>query len=329
MSIWYSRFRMMFDNFTLLLIAVVIFATFVPAHGQGAVYFEWLTNAAIALLFFLHGAKLSRKAIMDGILHWRLHILVFACTFILFPLLMLSLKPVLHPLLGDELWIGMLYLAALPGTVQSAIAFTSIARGNIPAAVCAASASSLVGIIVTPMLVELMMGADAGNVSMLDAVVKISALLLFPFIFGHLMRRYIGEWVDKNKAWLKNVDQSSILLVVYTAFSSAVVAGLWHTVPPSALVTLSLVCCVILAIVLGATTYLARAFKFNKEDEITIVFCGSKKSMATGVPMAQVIFAGGAVGPAILPLMVFHQIQLMVCAVLANRYAQREHQKSV
>src|SRR5690606_30059545 len=122
----------------------------------------------------------------------------------------------------------------LPGTVQSAIAFTSIARGNIPAAVCAASASSLVGIIVTPMLVELMMGADAGNVSMLDAVVKISALLLFPFIFGHLMRRYIGEWVDKNKAWLKNVDQSSILLVVYTAFSSAVVAGLWHTVPPSA-----------------------------------------------------------------------------------------------
>ncbi len=217
----------------------------------------------------------------------------------------------------------MLYLAALPGTVQSGIAFTSIARGNIPAAVCAASASSLVGILVTPLLVKMMLDADAGTTGMLEAVIRISLQLLLPFLVGHYMRRWIGSWVDRNARWLKNVDQSSILLVVYTAFSAAVIGGLWSAVPPASLIMLSVVCSVILAMVLFATTWLARRFKFNKEDEITIVFCGSKKSMATGIPMASVLFAGGAVGPAILPLMVFHQIQLMVCAVMAQQYATR------
>ena len=323
------RLRILFDNFTLILIAVVLAATFIPAHGMGATFFQWLTNFAIALLFFLHGAKLSRHAIIAGVMHWRLHLLVFACTFILFPLLMLSLQPLIRPVLGDELWIGMLYLAALPGTVQSAIAFTSIARGNIPAAVCAASASSLVGILVTPLLVKMMLDADAGTTGMLEAVIRISLQLLLPFLVGHYMRRWIGSWVDRNARWLKNVDQSSILLVVYTAFSAAVMGGLWSAVPPSSLIMLSVVCCVILAMVLFATTWLARRFKFNKEDEITIVFCGSKKSMATGIPMASVLFAGGAVGPAILPLMVFHQIQLMVCAVLAQQYAARCEKENV
>ena len=258
-------------------------------------------------------------------MHWRLHLLVFACTFILFPILMLGLQPVLRPLLGDELWVGMLYLSALPGTVQSAIAFTSMARGNIPAAVCNASASSLVGILVTPLLVKILLDADAGTTGMLEAVLKISVQLLLPFIAGHLMRRWIGDWIDRNRNWLKNVDQGSILLVVYTAFSAAVVGGLWSAVPPLSLLLLTVVCSVILAIVLWMTTTLARRLHFNKEDEITIVFCGSKKSMATGVPMAQVLFAGGAVGPAILPLMIFHQIQLMVCAVMAQHYAKREN----
>lgn len=317
------RLRIFFDNFTLILIAVVLAATFIPAHGVGATIFQWLTNFAIALLFFLHGAKLSRQAIIAGVMHWRLHLLIFACTFILFPLLMLSLQPLIRPVLGDELWVGMLYLAALPGTVQSAIAFTSMARGNIPAAVCAASASSLVGILVTPLLVKMMLDADAGTTGMLEAVIKISLQLLLPFLLGHYMRRWIGDWIDRNKGWLKSVDQSSILLVVYTAFSAAVIGGLWTAVQPSSLIMLSVICFVILAIVLFSTTWLARRFNFNKEDEITIVFCGSKKSMATGIPMASVLFAGGAVGPAILPLMVFHQIQLMVCAVMAQQYAKR------
>ena len=320
-----AKLRILFDNFTLILIAVIVTASLLPAHGQGVLVFEWITALAIALLFFLHGSKLSRSAIIAGAMHWRLHLLVFACTFILFPILMLGLQPVLRPLLGDELWVGMLYLSALPGTVQSAIAFTSMARGNIPAAVCNASASSLVGILVTPLLVKILLDADAGTTGMLEAVLKISVQLLLPFIAGHLMRRWIGDWIDRNRNWLKNVDQGSILLVVYTAFSAAVVGGLWSAVPPLSLLLLTVVCSVILAIVLWMTTTLARRLHFNKEDEITIVFCGSKKSMATGVPMAQVLFAGGAVGPAILPLMIFHQIQLMVCAVMAQHYAKREN----
>lgn len=323
MSVFYARLRMVFDNYTLIIIAVILAASYVPAQGSGEVFFKWLTTAAIALLFFLHGAKLSRQAIIAGALHWRLHLLIFGCTFIMFPLLMVALTPALKPLLGEQLWVGMLYLAALPGTVQSAIAFTSMARGNVPAAVCAASASSLVGILVTPILVKLMLDADAGTTGMLDAVIKISLQLLLPFILGHYSRRWIANWVDNNRTLLRYVDQSSILLVVYTAFSSAVVGGLWYTVPPKALIILTVVCCALLALVLMITTWASRFLNFNKEDEITIVFCGSKKSMATGVPMAQVLFAGGAVGPAILPLMVFHQIQLMVCAVLAQNYAKR------
>lgn len=272
-----AKLRILFDNFTLILIAVIVTASLLPAHGQGALVFEWITAFAIALLFFLHGSKLSRSAIIAGAMHWRLHLLVFACTFILFPILMLGLQPVLRPLLGDELWVGMLYLSALPGTVQSAIAFTSMARGNIPAAVCNASASSLVGILVTPLLVKILLDADAGTTGMLEAVLKISVQLLLPFIAGHLMRRWIGDWIDRNRNWLKNVDQGSILLVVYTAFSAAVVGGLWSAVPPLSLLLLTVVCSVILAIVLWMTTTLARRLHFNKEDEITIVFCGSKK----------------------------------------------------
>ncbi|HEC53321.1 hypothetical protein LCGC14_0299940 [marine sediment metagenome] len=318
-----ARPRFLPDNLTLCLIAVVITASVFPVHGQVAVAFDGLTNAAIALLFFMHGAKLSREAIVTGMTHWRLHFLVFACTFILFPLLGLALKPVLVPLVGDELYLGILFLCALPATVQSAIAFTSLARGNVAAAVCSAATSSLLGIFVTPLLVLLMIGAQAGDSSTLDSIGKIVVQLLLPFIAGQIARRWIGEWVTRNKAWLKSVDQGSILLVVFGAFSHAVVEGIWQQVPLVQLAGLVVACCLLLALVLFIVAFLARRAGFNTEDRITILFAGSKKSLATGVPMAQVLFAGGAIGALILPLMLFHQIQLMVCAVLAERYARR------
>ncbi|MCF5684897.1 bile acid:sodium symporter family protein [Pseudomonas sp. PA-1-3F] len=318
-----TRPRFLPDNFTLTLIATVILASLLPASGQTAVAFGWVTNLAIALLFFLHGAKLSRKAIVAGAGHWRLHLLVFSLTFVLFPLLGLALKPVLSPLIGNELYMGMLYLCALPATVQSAIAFTSLARGNIPAAICSAAASSLFGIFLTPLLVALLLNVHGDGGSTVDAIVKISVQLLLPFIAGQVASRWIGGWVGRNKAWLKFVDQGSILLVVYGAFSEAVNEGIWHQTPLWELGGLVVACCVLLALVLVASTLLGKAFGFNQEDRITILFCGSKKSLATGVPMAQVLFAGASMGVLILPLMLFHQIQLMVCAALAQRYAQR------
>ncbi|AFY20429.1 bile acid:sodium symporter [Stutzerimonas stutzeri] len=318
-----TRPRLLPDNFTLTLIGVVALASLLPASGQVAVGFGWLTNIAIALLFFLHGAKLSRESIIAGAGHWRLHLLVFSLTFVLFPLLGLALKPVLSPLIGNDLYMGMLYLCALPATVQSAIAFTSLARGNIPAAICSAAASSLFGIFLTPLLVTLLLNVHGEGSSTLDAILKISVQLLLPFIAGQIARRWIGNWVARNKSWLRFVDQGSILLVVYGAFSEAVIEGLWHQIPLLDLVGLVVACCVVLALVLVASTVLGKAFGFNQEDRITILFCGSKKSLATGVPMAQVLFAGSTIGVLILPLMLFHQIQLMVCAVLAQRFANR------
>ncbi|MBV7556203.1 MULTISPECIES: bile acid:sodium symporter family protein [Pseudomonas] len=318
-----TRPRLLPDNFTLTLIGVVALASLLPASGQVAVGFGWLTNIAIALLFFLHGAKLSRESIIAGAGHWRLHLLVFSLTFVLFPLLGLALKPLLSPLIGNDLYMGMLYLCALPATVQSAIAFTSLARGNIPAAICSAAASSLFGIFLTPLLVTLLLNVHGEGSSTLDAILKISVQLLLPFIAGQIARRWIGNWVARNKSWLKFVDQGSILLVVYGAFSEAVIEGLWHQIPLLDLVGLVVACCVVLALVLVASTVLGKAFGFNQEDRITILFCGSKKSLATGVPMAQVLFAGSTIGVLILPLMLFHQIQLMVCAVLAQRFANR------
>jgi sodium/bile acid cotransporter 7 len=324
-----ARSRFLPDNFTLTLIAVVTAATLLPAKDQIAIIFHWITNIAIGLLFFLHGAKLSRDAVIAGAGHWRLHLLVFFCTFGLFPLIGISLRPVLTPLVGEQLYLGFLYLCALPATVQSAIAFTSLARGNVPAAICSAAASSLIGIFITPILVALLLGVNGDGGSTVEAIRKISIQLMLPFIAGQIARRWIGAWVAKNKSWLKYVDQSSILLVVYTAFSAAVVGGLWQQVPPIMLGGVVVGCCLLLALAMIGTHFLGKWLGFDLNDRITILFCGSKKSLATGVPMAQVLFASGSIGVLILPLMLFHQVQLVVCAVLAQNFANRSESELI
>ena len=208
--------------------------------------------------------------------------------------------------------------------MQSAIAFTAMARGNMPAAICSASASTLLGIVITPLLTGLLLSRTAAaQHDALESIGRIMLQLFVPFIAGHLLRPWIGGLTQRHAPVLKFVDQGAILLVVYTAFSAAVVEGLWHQMPLPALAGLLVVCAVILALALCFTTWLSRRLGFSKEDEVTIVFCGSKKSLASGVPMAKVLFAAHAVGAMVLPLMVFHQMQLMVCAVLAQRYARR------
>src|SRR5690625_3930596 len=197
----------------------------------------------------------------------------------------------------------MLYVCDLPGTVQSAIAFTSIARGNVPAAVCSASASSLIGIVLTPLILQLLLDADAGTTGMAESVVQISVQLLLPFMIGHFSRSWTAEWINRNSNWLRWVDQSSILLVGYTPFSESVIGGLWAGVPPLSLLVLPIVCSVLLVIVLALTAFLSPRFKFSRPDDIALVFCGSNKSVATVVPMGQVIFGAGSSGPALLPIM--------------------------
>jgi solute carrier family 10 (sodium/bile acid cotransporter), member 7 len=317
---------LLFDRFTIALIVTVIIASLLPCRDEAAHVFAIVTNVAIALLFFLHGAKLSREAIIAGITHWRLHLLVFLCTFAMFPLLGLAMRPLAEPLIGTQLALGLLFLCALPSTVQSSIAFTSIARGNVPAAVCSASFSSLIGIVLTPLLVSALIhvpgaAATPGSAAVTDKIGAIVLQLFVPFVAGQLVRPLVGGFISRHRTLVNTVDRGSILLVVYTAFSAAVVEGLWHQVSASALVILALFCCLLLAIALFATDQLGKRFGFSREDRITILFCGSKKSLASGVPMANVLFASSVVGTIVLPLMVFHQIQLMVCAVLAQRYA--------
>jgi len=314
------------DWFIVGLITAVILATFVPCQGEGAVIFGFITNAAIALLFFLHGAKLSRQAIFDGIGNWRLHLTVLASSFVMFPLIGLALRAGLGRWVSAPMLDGLLFLCLLPSTVQSSIAFTSIARGNVPAAVCSASASNVLGMFVTPVLVGFLLASElgqnaAGGIS-LDAVGGILLQLLAPFILGHLSRPLTAAWINRYKPIVNVVDRSSILLVVYTAFSAAVVEGLWHRLSVGDLIIVTLLDAAVLFFALFATTVGARRLGFNRPDEIAIVFCGSKKSLASGVPMAGVLFPAATVGPMIVPLMIFHQMQLMVCAVLARRYAQ-------
>ncbi|HWK47803.1 MAG TPA: bile acid:sodium symporter family protein [Stellaceae bacterium] len=310
------------DPYIVAIVVMVGIASIMPAHGDGAVAMNYVTNIAIALLFFLYGARLSPQAALAGARHWRLHILVLLCTFVLFPVLGLAAHVLVPSVLTPQLYFGLVFLCALPSTVQSSIAFTSIARGNVAAALCSASASNLIGILLTPLLVSVLLSTQGGGFS-LTALKDIVLQLLVPFAAGQLLRPWIAAWTQKHKYLLGFVDRGSILLVVYTAFSEGVVAGIWHQLSLENLAALLAVNMVLLVLALVITTAVSRSLGFSREDEIAIVFCGSKKSLASGLPMASVLFAGQSVGLIVLPLMLFHQIQLMACAVLARWYAQR------
>ncbi len=311
------------DAFVLTLVALIALASVVPVRGEAARWAGGLTNAAIALLFFLHGAKLSFSAVLQGLAHWRLHGFVLAITFIGFPLLGWAAQPLLVRLLGPELARGVLYFCVLPSTVQSAIALTSLARGNVSAAVCAAAVSSLLGVFVTPALVLALLGSAVEGIDFGQALARVAVQLLLPFVAGQLARRWIAGWVGRHRGVLRHVDQSSIYLVIYTAFSKAVVDGIWQQLPLTRLVLLVLVCALVLAVALVACHWATGWLGFAMADRITALFGGSQKSLATGVPIAQVLFAGGTMGPLLLPLMVYHQVQLMTCAALARRFQAR------
>ena len=311
--------RLPIDPYIACILGMVGLATVVPAEGVGMTLASGAGNGAIALMFFLQGARLAPQTALAGARHWRLHAMVLASTFLLFPALGLTVRAIAPGLLTPELWAGVLMLCVLPSTVQSSIAFTSIARGNVAAAVCSATASNLFGILLTPLLAGLVLRAH-GTFSM-RAVGDVVVQLLLPFVAGQLARPWIGQWVGRHKEVTGLVDRGSILLIVYAAFSEGVTHGIWHQLDAGSFATLALLDVALLTAVLLATSLGSRLLGFDRADRITIVFCGSKKSLASGLPMASVLFAGQSVGLIVLPLMLFHQIQLMVCAALARRYA--------
>lgn len=309
------------DPFMLALLATLALATLLPASGVAADVVDVLSTITVVLLFFFHGAKLARSAIVAGLTHWRLHLVILACTFAMFPLLGLLTTTLFGSMLNPALGIGLLFLAALPSTVQSSIAFVSVAKGNVPAAIASASASQVAGVVLTPVLMGIMVGAQGGEIP-LAGIGKVALQILLPFVVGHLMRPWIGDFVARHKATIGLTDRATILIAVYSAFSEAVLEGLWSRLPPKEFALLLVVCCLMLAFALLFTSGMAKLFGFARNDEIVVVFCGTKKSLVQGVPMGRVLFPGPDLGLILLPIMIFHQVQLMVCAVIARHYAR-------
>ncbi|MEX3517344.1 bile acid:sodium symporter family protein [Corynebacterium camporealensis] len=309
------------DPLIVLIIAAVLVAIVAPARGGFADLFDTLTNIAIALLFFLYGARLSPQEALSGLKNWKLHLTILVFTFVLYPIVGVALKP-LESLTGTSLYLGILYLTLVPSTVQSSVAFTSIAKGNIAGAIVSASASNLLGVLFTPLLAMLLMDASGGIHVDSSVFIEIAILLLLPFAVGQLTRRWVKDFA-KNKG-TKVVDRGSIAMVVYAAFSKGMVDGIWSEISWLQLLFLVVFSAVLVAFMLWFTRKLSSWLGFNRADTIAIEFCGSKKSLATGLPMASVIFASGEVslGLLILPLMIYHQVQLMICSALAARYAR-------
>lgn len=324
------RLPTLFDRYALALIATVALAALLPCRGTVAAALDIVTPVAIALLFFLHGARLSRDAIIAGLVHWRLHLLVLACTYLMFPLVGVGIEWSLPSgWLTPGLMTGLLFLCALPSTVQSSIAFTSIARGNVAAAVCSASLSNLLGVFLAPLLVSLLLDTQGEGGFAPASIGKIVVQLFLPFVAGHLARPLIGRRVERSSRLLAYTDRGTVLLVVYVAFSASVVDGLWRQLPLAELGVLVVLLGALLAFALVFTTQLSRRLGFSRADEIAVVFCGSKKSLASGVPIAKILFAGDPMlGMIVVPVLVYHQIQLMVCAVLAQRYARKAGQSA-
>jgi sodium/bile acid cotransporter 7 len=309
------------DGFVLALIGAVTIATLLPCQGTSAVIFHAGGSFAIASLFFLQGARLSRAAVAAGAKHWRLHLMIASTTFALFPLLGLALLSLAPHALPRSLWLGVLFVCVLPSTVQSSIALTSIAGGNVAAAVCSAAGSNLAGLFLTPILFGLVSRLH-GSAFSTAGISQVLLQLLVPFAAGHLVRPWIGPWAERNRSILALTDRGSILLIVYAAFSASVVQGLWLKVPLERLATLFLVDATLLASALVMMITVCRVLGIDRSDESAIVFCGSQKSVVSGIPIASTLISGPALGLLVLPIMIYHSMQLLVCAWLAKRYAR-------
>ncbi|MFT8655148.1 MAG: bile acid:sodium symporter family protein [Acetobacter papayae] len=306
------------DPFLTALIGAVVLATFLPCHGFATTVLEYLTDACIMVMFFMQGLKLERRAILDNMRNWQLQGLVLACTFALFPALGLGLHALAPDLMENNLWLGVLFLCCLPSTVQSSIALTSLANGNVAASICAATLSNIAGIFITPVLVSFVLHTH--GVWSAHAIVGIAVQLLLPFVAGQLLQPFLYKWAHRNKKIISVTDRSSIILVVYTAFSHAVVEGIWLQLSARNIATLIAVDTGLLLAVIVITLLAGKLFGFSSKDEVSLILCGSKKSLASGVPMANVLFPASAAGFVILPLILYHQIQLFLCTLLARHY---------
>ena len=314
------------DWFLLGMVLATVLAWAFPEPGAsgGWMHPELVTKAGVALIFFLHGLMLSFPALRAGALNWRLHLLVQSCTFLLFPLIGLAFNAMLDGRIGIDLALGLFFLCALPSTVSSSVAMTAAANGNVAGAVFNATLSSLIGIVLTPAWIAWVMKATGEAQPIGPVVIDLLQWLVLPLAFGQAVRPLLGAWATRHRKRVCVVDRLTILLLVYTSFCDSFMQGVWTGNSVGQLVGISAICVVLLALVLVLTSWAARASGFNREDRIAAIFCGSKKTLASGVPMANLIFgAHPGIGLILLPIMIYHPLQLVVCGVLAQRWGKR------
>ncbi len=316
------------------MLAAVGVASFAPEWGrsEGPLHLGQVTDIGVFLLFFLHGMGLSTDSLKAGASRWRLHLLVQGCTYVLFPLWWAVLALLVGRWVPHDLLMGFFYLAVLPSTVSSSVAMTAMARGHVAAAVLNATLSTLLGVFITPLLVSLVVGSvgNGAGMDVGDTMLKVARMLLLPFVVGHLLRPWLGAVFARIKRYTTVFDRGVIVLLVWAAFSDSVADGLWSRHGLGLLIQAGVGVVLFLLPMLWVTRWIARRQGMPVEDEIVAVFCGSKKTLASGMPMAKLLFGGSAaMGVLVLPIMLYHQLQLFVCAVMARRYGARVVQQVV
>jgi sodium/bile acid cotransporter 7 len=309
------------DPFIVALLVAAVVASFVPATGRALDVLIVASQVAIGVLFFLYGARLSTAETVAGLTHWRLHAAILGTTFVVFPVLGIAAQLLDPGVLTSGLASGVLLLCLVPSTVQSCVVYTRIAGGNVAGAVVSASLSNLLGVFLTPLLVALLMTSDATVDA--GAVLRIVLQLFVPFVLGQLLRPVIGGFIARHDERLTVYDRSSIVLVVFVAFSEGAEADIWSTLSVWAVLAVAAVCAVLLAVAMGWTVLLGRVAEFTRADRIPLLFCGCNKSLASGLPIASVLFTGADTALFVLPLMLYHQMQIIVGAVVARRLAER------
>lgn len=314
--------RIGIDRYMMLLVGTVLLATLAPARGEVASGLKTVTFWAVSLLFFLYGAKLSTASILSGLTHWRLQGLILLCTFGLFPLLGLVLNPVAQLWLPAAMGLGFLYIGCLPSTVQSSIAFTSVSGGNVAGAVCAASISNLLAVLLTPLLLALLVPQGGEHAVDAGAVWAIIQQILLPFGLGQLARPWLAGPLNRHKLPTMIVDRGSILLIVYAAFSAGMVNGIWQRLSVTGFAVTLVLCLALFATAVAVALGAGRLLGLQRGDLYTTLYCGSTKSLATGLPMAGILFAGPNLPFIVLPLMIYHLMQLVLCALIAQRAAR-------
>jgi len=320
------------DGFMVLLIVAVLLAWLWPKIGaaEGVFSLSSLANYGISVIFFFYGLKLSRKKLRTGLGNWRLHVLIQFITFVCFPLLILWIRPMFQGESEMLLWLGIFYLAALPSTVSSSVVMVSIAGGNVPAAIFNASVSSLIGVFITPLWMSLILSNTAEvDIAGLWAIIgKLVVQVLFPVALGMTLNRYWGAFAEKHQHTLRMFDQSVILLIVYTSFCASFAHHVFEGFSWSMIIGCAIGMVALFFAMFGMIGLWCRCLKMNRKDIITAQFCGSKKSLVHGTAMSKVIFAGhSSIGVILLPIMLYHALQLIIVSAIAKRYKVLRNEK--